>query len=207
MLHWMAERYDVRGTVVIIRHPCAVIASRLQMGENWSGSVEKKKEVPVSRRFGGEIPNSICDEFAHVFEETKLWVEHLAIDWALDYYFAFHEHPRGRGDYPWVLTSYERLLTEGEDELKRIISALGAEVPREMRSQIGEASSFAAENFRPDIHHQLTKWQSVLTERQVRAILDVTKAFRLDFYTEEPIPNFERLFQFQDSTVAHPLQR
>ena len=35
MLHWMADRVPSRGIVVIIRHPCAVIASMLNMGDNW----------------------------------------------------------------------------------------------------------------------------------------------------------------------------
>lgn len=201
MLHWMADRFDVRSTVVIIRHPCAVIASRLQMGENWKGRNEEKKELPISRRYGGKIPDRTCSEFAHVFESAELWVEHLAIGWALDHYFALHEHSCRTKDYPWILTSYERLLAEGQNELRRIISALGGEVSDEMRSQMVEASAFAANDFQADVQHQLTKWQSELTTKQIDAILQVAEAFRLDFYTAEPTPDYHELYQFQRSSL------
>ena len=201
MLHWVAERFDVRGMVVVIRHPCAVISSRLQMGENWKGKDEEKKQIPVSCRYGGKIPERICDEFSHIFEGVEHWVEHLAISWALDYYFAFYDHPRGSEDYPWILTSYEQLLLDGEEELERIVSKLGGEVTDTMLSQIGTASSFASDSFRMDVRHQLTKWKSKLTDRQVRDILEVAEAFQLDFYEEDPAPNRDRLLQFQESAV------
>lgn len=43
MLHWIAEKFDIRGTVVIIRPPRAVIASQLQIEKTGKGAIQKRK--------------------------------------------------------------------------------------------------------------------------------------------------------------------
>jgi len=88
-------------------------------------------------------------------------------------------------------------------EQERIVSKLGGEVTDTMLSQIGTASSFASDSFRIDVRHQLTKWKSKLTRKQVAGIMEVVEAFQLDFYKEDPVPDRGRLLQFQESTAPH----
>jgi hypothetical protein len=69
-----------------------------------------------------------------------------------------------------------------------------------MESRLTSASSFAADDFRPEVEHQLTKWRSDLTSEQIRVVLEVVQAFGLDFYTEDLFPT-DRLFQFQSPSM------
>jgi hypothetical protein len=111
MVHWMADRAPSRGIVMIIRHPCAVIASMLNMGDNWQP--QDVEDRSLKERFNGQIPEPIARELRTIPGAVNSWVGHLATQWSLDHYFALHEHPEGPDDYPWVLTSYERLFIDG----------------------------------------------------------------------------------------------
>jgi hypothetical protein len=196
MLHWMSRVFCPRGMVVIIRHPCAVIASMLQVGDNWQP--KELGAASLADRLAEVVPDRrILRNLAEVSDETnRSWVGHLAMMWSLDHYFAFHDDPSGPDDYPWILTSYERLLTRGIGELERIVEALGGTATEDMSMRLTKASSFAADDFRPEIEHQLAKWQTELSASQIRSVLEVTQAFGLDFYTEKPVPD-DCLFQFQ----------
>ena len=66
-----------------------------------------------------------------------------------------------------------------------------------MRSRMGTASAFAADDFRGDAPHQLTKWRSEFTAEQIETIIRVADAFGLGFYTEEPHPDYEQLNSYQ----------
>jgi hypothetical protein len=165
------------------------------MGDNWQP--QDVEDRSLEERFNGEIPVPVARELRTIPGAADSWVGHLAIQWSLDHYFALHEHPEGPDDYPWILTSYERLLSEGEGELERIIHALGGTVNERMRERLGAASSFASDDFRQDTEHQLTKWRSEFTAEQIRIILAVAAAFDLDFYTGEPVPDFDQLLPYQ----------
>ena len=60
MLHWLADRFPVRQLVVIIRHPCAVIASMLNMGDNWQP--RNMEGQSLTERFGESIPDHIVEK-------------------------------------------------------------------------------------------------------------------------------------------------
>lgn len=199
MLHWMAEQFRGRGIVVIIRHPCAVIASMLNMGDNWQPRNLEGRSL--KQRFDGQIPESVASELRTIPGAVDSWVGHLAIQWSLDHYFALHEHTDGPNNYPWILTTYERLFTDGERELERIVQALGAHATVDMRNQMATASSFAASDFQPNQEHQLTKWRSEFSAEQIDLILNVVGAFDLDFYTEGVLPDFDHLRQYQRPSV------
>lgn len=204
MLHWLSEKSDVRGIVLIIRHPCAVIASRLNTEvEAWQP--RNVSSISIRDRFGNEAPEHILQDLQELPQAVDSWVGHLAVQWSLDYYFSFYQHSRTTENYPWVLTSYERLFVEREKELSRVVNALGGSVTQKMRTQISNASEFSADDFQFDAQHQLTKWREELTEDQIETILRVADAFGMGFYTDKAVPDFEQLNQFQLRGHAHQL--
>jgi hypothetical protein len=194
MLHWIGREFEVRGTVMIIRHPCATISSMLRMGRSWQPDYSPKR--PHSTHFPDPIPTKIKNQYRHLLEGRSLWVEHLAIRWCLDYYFPFYEH--SSGNYPWILTAYERLLTKGEEELERIVDALGGSVTEAMRSRLGIPADHASQSLDTTAtHKQLAKWRQRLSTEQIDAILRIVDAFDMGFYTDALHPDYDHLDVFQ----------
>jgi len=173
MIRWMNRHFEVRGTILLIRHPCAVIRSMLQHRGGWNEShLENLGDSTVDRVFGRNLPTSVRHRFADAVSAADWREEVLAHLWALDYHMAFF----GGEDsiHPWVLVPYERLLTQKTDELKRIVEALGVDLTEAARRRLGVASSSASPDVETaEVEQQLTKWQDDLTDEQVKRILSI----------------------------------
>jgi len=194
MLQWLHQQFDVRGTVLIIRHPCAVVASMLR-----HGGFEKESSVrePLVQHVldSQDIPDVLRERFFSTLQSIDSQVEALAVMWCLDHYVPFHLHRKV--GYPWVLTAYERLVAAGIGELERITDALGVEITEAMHAQLDVASSSIRDRPHREAQDQLSKWKDRLTPNQAEDILRIVDAFELDFYTDRLEPDYERLMHFQ----------
>jgi hypothetical protein len=209
MVHWLLDRFNVRGAVHIIRHPCAVVASMREMKWYRQEKLREyhgdslKQQVIIS-----PIPESVKTRFEPVFRRIRTNEEVLAARWCLDHYFLFHENAKAGNGHPWILTSYEHLLTKQADELERVVNALGKDVPERMRDRFDVPSSSAASSLETErIHKQLSKWRKKLSTDEVDRILRIVDDFGLDFYSKNVHPDYDRLMQFQRNevkpTVSH----
>lgn len=193
MLQWFAATFPVRGIVYVIRHPCSVVASMMKYG-NWD---EYQTTISRSTVPGGAIPPELYDEFEGVLDSVSTQVECLAVLWSLDYHIALHRH--SHEGWPWILVPYERMLTNGGQELSRLASLLGFDsVPEGARQRIGVASRSSSNTLQADdAELQLTKWRRQLDSSQIDNILRIANAFGLGFYSRDPEPDYEALCQFQ----------
>jgi hypothetical protein len=202
MLQWLCKQFDVRGTVLLIRHPCAVVASMLRHGAWKEGRLHGKNRAQQALH-DEEIPSVLRDRFAGTLERVDTQVEVLATMWCLDYYIPFHLH--SEAGYPWMLMAYERLVTAGIQELERL-AAVEVEVTPAMRAQFDVPSSSIRDSPRRKAHDQLSKWKQRLTTRQVDEVLRIVGDFELDFYTDDLHPDYDWLMQFQrDEAKANAL--
>ena len=197
MLQWQCRQFEMRGTVLIIRHPCAVVASMLRHGA-WEGV--KQNEGKWGQAFQNhDIPEPLREQVFSTLEHVNSRVEVLTLTWCLDYYVPFHLH--SEAGYPWVLTAYERLVAEGIRELERIAAALDVEVTPTMRAQFDVPSSSVRDRPRQNAQDQLSKWKDRLAPKQVDDILRIVDDFDLGFYTDALHPDYDRLMQFQRDEV------
>lgn len=193
LLHWLNQNYDVRGTVLIIRHPCAVVASQLDHG-GWQP--DKVVHDLDSDAALGEIPSDIHDQFADILSSLETRIDIMTAVWCLDYYiplikYADHGHP-------WTLVSYENMVLDGYAEMERVFDCLGANVPETLREKLGTASAYASDNLSvTDKYRQISKWKKQLSTEQISRVLELVKAFELDFYTEDIEPDYRRLLPLQ----------
>lgn len=205
LLQWLADTFDVRGIILIVRHPCAVVASMQKYGAWYYAT-------PTGRPPGLEyieegLPSSLAQEVRERLPGRPTSNEEmLALRWALDHYIPFFVHEEA--GYPWTLVPYERLVTAGREELERTFRGIGAEVPLEAAERLSVASRSAQRTgvYADDVKKQLSKWRHQLTTEQVDRILQIAHAFGLDFYDDTLEPNYEGLLQFQRSEVASPEQ-
>ncbi|MFC2029461.1 hypothetical protein ACFLWA_01890 [Chloroflexota bacterium] len=181
LLYWMLEQFPVRA-VLMIRHPCAVVSSQLRHG-GWD--VVTKENLT--------LPAGIESSYSHLrdlHERIESQEEALALEWATQTYIPLSQLE----PHPWYLTTYERLLTDGPDELDRIFNYLGVSPPEQAFQQLRIPSGTA----RPDSdiargQASVSGWRERLTSAQVERIMKVVREAGIDFYDDGPLPDYEKL--------------
>lgn len=187
ILPWIARTFELRGIYFVIRHPCATIASQLATGyyskiplDQLLGEISKIPELSKDRRLLNRL-RGINSEIGR-----------LAAIWAFENYIPLSaEKP-----HPWYTVVYEKLVSEPQDELKRIFEYIREEVPDCAWVKVKKPSMVTRRSYNREYigtPKQLSKWKSQLSERQVREILEVVSWFGIDFYTEDPEPDYDSL--------------
>jgi hypothetical protein len=195
MLHWFCRQFDVRGPVFIVRHPCAVVASMLRHGA-WDEGDLHGHDREDHALHAGALPDPLRDVFGPILERIETQVEALATMWCLDHYVPLIHH--AESGYPWVLVPYERMVTKGQRELRRVTKALGVEMTAEMQSQLHQPSSSVRDQLHRDAQKQLSKWRRRLSDDQIESVLRIVDRLGLSrFYTDALEPDYEALNSFQ----------
>ena len=193
LLPWIVNNFQVRGTYFMIRHPCATIASQLETGVR---GYFTPKDVPLPKeivlREASQIPQIRENEWLMKKLYTiKTQEEVLAAIWGLDNYVPLSylsEHPDA-----WYTVVYEKLITDFDEEIKRIFDYINEEVPEKVYEKFKRPSKTTHDKSYLGTPKQLLKWKNKLSERQIKNILKVAHWFGLDFYTEDPEPDYDAL--------------
>jgi hypothetical protein len=182
LLGWMTERFPhLPAPAFILRHPCATIASQCRQG--WSMPTRAPNVVPLRARFPriGEILNSLSRP-----------MEYAAAWWCVETCAAMHLTRPHR----LHVISYEGLVTEGAHELARLERSWGVAFPPASRERLGTLSQMTKrDSVARDPATGLRSWRKALGRDEIDAILGVVRAFGLDFYTEAPEPDYDRLYK------------
>lgn len=181
MLYWMLQQFPLR-TVLMVRHPCAVIASQLVHG-SWAGLSKEACTIP-------EFLFEDYPHFRHVFERISEPEEVLAFEWATQTCVPLSQPL----PHPWYLTTYEGLVEHGREEVGRIFSYLGEPVPQAAYERLATASATTVSNSNVSAgKNPLVGWRTRLVSKQIDNILRVTHEMGIDYYTDGLVPDYERL--------------
>lgn len=197
LLPWIVKSFNLKSVIYIIRHPCASIASQLKAGlfgyrpdtPPYYDILPTKKGV---LRDASEIVGSdstILEKLKNI--ETK--EEILAASWCLDNYIPLnHSKP-----YPWTTVFYEKLISEGKEEMKRIFESICEnEIPRAAFRRFKKPNLVVLWDDRKIIKNtsrQLSKWKENLSKDQIKRILNVVSCFEIYFYSENIEPIYEKV--------------
>jgi hypothetical protein len=197
LLPWIAERFQMRSMIFIIRHPCAVVASRFKPGASLPTDILKyvKVSFPTKEEILNEaseingLDKGLFDRLKRIHTQEEL----LAASWCLDNYIPLsYQKP-----YPWIVVSYEKLVKDGEKEINRIFNKIGEKhVPRSAFRHLKIPSVVTHKNdykIVKKVDDQLSKWKKSLSEEQIENILSIVSDFGLDFYTEDVEPDYGKI--------------
>lgn len=194
MLPQFANRFDVRGIVFIVRHPCAVVNSMLRYGQwkNWDEErIQKSKNDPSSAIYIGHLPDEVQEVFAPILKRVSTHTEVLTLFWCLDHYLPFIYEK----NHPWILLPYEKLIMQSFEELTRITEALGIVINNEMLNTMSKPSSSVKEHFHKNGLTQISKWKHQLTARQIDDILTIVDNVGLSvIYSDKLEPDYDYFF-------------
>ena len=196
MLPWVAERFQLRSMLLIIRHPCAVVASRLKPGQKLPTELQQNvKPFPTPKEILNEASQieGLNKGLLNKLREIKTLEEIIAASWCLDNFVPLST-PK---PHPWKVVIYEKLIKEGEKEFNRIFKDIGEKnIPRSAICHLKLPSNVTQKNDQRIITNtdlQLSKWKKSLSKKQIERILSIVIAFGLDFYTEEIEPDYENI--------------
>ena len=188
ILPWVAGNFQLRGLYFIIRHPCATIASQIATG--YYSRITPDQLASELLKVDG------LEELAGRIARLDTEIGRLAAVWAFENYIPL----ASKKPYPWYTVVYERLVSEPEEELRRIFGYISEDVPDGAWKRVRKPSMVTRKSYGREYigtPRQLLKWKDQLSERQVKEILEVVSWFGMDFYDERPEPDYDALLNWK----------
>lgn len=162
MLPWLARVHTFR-TVYIVRHPCAVVASRLRL--RWPNNLDGVFDQP-------HLIQDYLEPYRDVLHDATGPVERMAVLWCVENLI-----PLRNWDPSWILACYEYLTDTPVEEFDRLVSALDLPYPKAARRAASRIASTAGPSA-----GKLTPWHAELSEDDGDRVLQICEQFGLDFY-------------------------
>ena len=177
LLPWICKNFNLPAPILLIRHPCAVIASQLKSSD-WNNM--SRPSIPP-----------FLDDHPHLqflIKSANSVEEYLAITWCLDYFPAFTSSL----PYPWQIITYEELMVDPHKALDKIklhwdfVSEVEHSVVNKP-SKVTYSSGISG----------LDGWIQKLSSEQKEKIMHIVNAFGFTFYTiDSAIPDCDSLATF-----------
>ncbi len=183
LLPWLAARFQIRGMIFILRHPCAVV-----------NSVKKHRKIPqqIPIRRQRYIEKNL-PHLASYIQNLRTEEEILAVTWCCDHYAPL----KYRRNDTWIQVSYEKLVLEGQKELKRIYNALGfsetVETRANLRSNSLTTHKWTVDHSLASVEERLGNWKRTLNGDAVKRILSVVETFGIQGFGDNIVPYFDKI--------------
>jgi len=173
LLGWMHANFPEMPIVLLLRHPCAVAASRLALGwrDNLSGTMEQEELVedflgPVE----AEVRAARDDFERHVFL------------WCIENYVPLRQFRPGEIH----LAFYENFLARPEDEVRRLLTFLSESFDGHVYRALRRPSPLSRKGESPS----MDAWRRSVTDSRLERAIEILALFGLDdVYGAEALPN------------------
>ena len=174
MLGWLHQKFGAR-IVLVIRHPGAVIESKMRLGgDDWDANSLLKFYLEDVRLQNDYL--APYNEFLN--RELEPAAAHAAI-WCIENCLPLSQAERNG----YMVVFYEELLTNSENEWCRIITGLGLnKVPEEetVKQPSQQISSLSGQEGLEESH--LKRWQERLDSKSLKCIDLILKEMGVDCY-------------------------
>lgn len=195
LLPWFNAHFPGMPIVLMLRHPCAVAASRgsLKWDARWDMVLDR-----VLRQT--ELLEDVAGPFMDLFEGATKYVEKQVLMWCLDNAVPLRllRHDQVK------VVFYEELVANPEEQIPRLYSFLGKPVEPSvydaMRwpSLLSDWNSLALKGA-----SRTASWRARLDASEVRRALSILAAFGLDaIYSDDPMPNPSGLPALRQATAG-----
>lgn len=182
LLGWMRANFPGMPIILLLRHPCAVVASRLALGwkDNLSETMEQDDLVEDFLPMEAEIRAAGDDFERHLFL------------WCIDNYVPMKQFEPGQIH----LAFYENLLVNPEEELRRLFAFLDEELDGRVYARLARPSPLSRKDT-PD--PSVDEWRSHTSPRRLKRTVEILNLFGLDrLYGEEAMPDPSGAFALMD---------
>jgi Sulfotransferase family len=173
LLGWMGENFPGMPIVLLLRHPCAVVASRLALGwrDNLWETMEQKELVE----------DFLLSVEAEVREARGAFERHV-FSWCIENYVPLRQF--GAGEIH--LSFYENFLVHPEDEVRRLFAFLGEDLDRRVWRALSRPSPLSLRGMSPSVD----AWRSSVSDSELERAMEILGLFGLDrVYGEGAMPD------------------
>ena len=189
MLPWIVKHFELKGIFLIVRHPCATIASQLKTGlcgyhstsPPYSDVYPTKDIVLTEALENNDLDSNIINKLNKIEKIEEI----LAVAWCLDNYICLSQSKQNT----WKLVIYEKLLKDGEKEINYLFESIGIkDIPRSAIRNLKKPSFVTMkedQDYIKNPNKQLSKWKQYLSEKQITRILKIISYFDIDLYSKD----------------------
>ena len=169
-LKWLHDHFPEVSIVFIIRHPCAVVSSRMELGWATDQDIEPFLSQP-------QLVEDYLGPYLDLIRSVGNSVEKHAVIWSVSNLVPLKQfHSK-----EWKVVYYENLCTQPEIELPAIFQAVGYPCSGDfitssnLPSQTARRASAVVTGT-----NKIANWKKKLSRSQIDKILQVVQAFGLD---------------------------
>ncbi len=176
-LPWLHKNFPEVPIIFLMRHPCAVANSRMQL--NWPSSTD----VFLSQN---ELVKDHLAPFVNEIEKITGDFEGHIVNWCIENYIPLKLLKPGDAH----ITFYEDIIADRSREVQRIFSFLQQPVPRISEKVFNRPSALARDGSAVNQGKSpLLEWQEHVSKEQIQRTLEILRLFGLDYlYNEQPHP-------------------
>jgi hypothetical protein len=168
VLAWLERNFGCK-IVFLLRHPCAVIASRMKL--KWETHIDAFLSQP-------ELMEDHLYPYEDVMKRAETDVEKHAIMWCVENFIPLNQMKQ----HNWITCRYEELVDNAAAEVHRILLLLGLDFTDSRRRAIAEVVRTNRKVGLTEKRHFLDAWQKAFTQREMTDIGRIVQMFGLTVY-------------------------
>lgn len=184
MLKWLHIHFPEIPIIFLMRHPCAVVLSRMKLGWDTDRDIEPFLSQP-------DLVTDYLDDHLDLIRNAKTDEEKHTIIWSIGNLVPLKQFRPGE----LKIVYYEDLCVQPEIEFPAIFESIGHRYDHSMiellnrPSQTTKVTSAVVTGT-----NKVSHWKSVLSQVRIEQILKVVQAFGLDhFYDDTLLPLNSRM--------------
>lgn len=176
-LAWILNNVDIRGAIVLVRHPGAVVASQVRTGVRGSRARSDRYPVSAIKRdvLAFDVPEALREKVRGIDTDVGA----LALAWAVDYRLALEARQAST-------VKYEDLLT-GQEEVYPLFEAVGCPTPASLEDWVSESSPTSFRGDETSSKERLRGWIRALEPEERSRIEEVVGWFGFDDVSPDSI--------------------
>ena len=186
LLFWIKNHYPEIPIILILRHPCAVANSKI----NIVGKHFRYNNNPLDRFLSQD---ALMEDFLRPYENqlmaTKTVFETFIFIWCIENLIPITQFPEG-GIY---ITFYENLCLNPESEIRQLFSYIEKPYSSEVINKVKIPSPVSRKNSAINSGFDLiNSWRKTITTDQIQRALRILNLFGLDvIYNDGDLPLVE----------------
>ena len=186
LLKWIKVNFPEVRIVMLLRHPCAVAHSKLNLKRwHWAD--------PADFFTQKELAEDFLFPFKNELDSVKTDFERHIFTWCILNYIPLRQFTKEEA----CLVFYENLCEKPEHEINRLFSFFHENYDEEIYIKLKKPSLLTKKHSAIIADNNLiSNWREHLTKKQVERAMEILRIFELDkIYTDDLTPNVDAAYE------------
>jgi Sulfotransferase family len=195
ILKWLSVNFPGMPIIFILRHPCAVVASRksLTWDVHWDLVTSQLLRQP-------ELLDDFMRPFLSLFQRAETYVEKQVLLWCLDNYVPLKQFTPDQIH----VVFYENLIAHPQEEIPRLFAFLTKPLDDSIYAAM-RTPSLLSDWSSPVLHgaSRTNAWRTRLSASDFGRAMRILRVFGLDaIYSDDPMPRVAGLEEFMSTALV-----